>query len=75
MADFKADTDLIEKLKKGQSLAIQAFDKGRPMSFTLPLTGFAKAYDGPASDPTGLNVPKEGLQSHSDNHLDTPDGK
>ena len=75
MADYKADTDLIEKLKKGQSLAIQAFEKGKPISFTLPLTGFAKAYDGPASDPTGLN--KEGLpnelQSHSEDH--TPDGK
>ena len=51
MADYKADDDLIEKLKKGQSLAIQAFEKGRPINFTLPLTGFAKAYDGPASDP------------------------
>jgi invasion protein IalB len=51
MADYKADGDLIEKLKKGQSLAIQAFEKGRPINFTLPLTGFAKAYDGPASDP------------------------
>jgi invasion protein IalB len=51
MADYKADGDLIEKLKKGRILAIQAFEKGRPISFTLPLTGFAKAYDGPASDP------------------------
>ena len=51
MADYKADGDLIEKLKKGRSLAIQAFEKGRPINFTLPLTGFAKAYDGPASDP------------------------
>ena len=74
MADYKADTDLIEKLKKGQSLAIQAFEKGKPISFTLPLTGFAQAYDGPASDPTGLNQPQEGeLQSHSTDH--TPDGK
>jgi invasion protein IalB len=76
MADYKADADLIEKLKKGRSLAIQAFDKGKPISFTLPLTGFAKAYEGPASDPTGL---QEGLsnelQSHSEDHLDTPDGK
>jgi invasion protein IalB len=79
MADYKADADLIEKLKKGQSLAIQAFDKGRPISFTLPLTGFAKAYDGPASDPTGLNELKEGLsnelQSRSGDHLDKPGGK
>ena len=77
MADYKADTDLIEKLKNGRSLAIQAFEKGRPISFTLPLTGFAKAYDGPASDPTALNQRQEGLpnelQSHSEDH--TPDGK
>jgi invasion protein IalB len=55
MADYPADDDLIAKLKKGRSLAIQAFDKGRPIGFTLPLTDFAKAYDGPPSDPTGLN--------------------
>jgi invasion protein IalB len=67
MADYKADADLIGKLKAGRSLAIQAFDKGRPISFSLPLTGFAKAYDGPASDPAGLN----GLPGH----LDMPDGK
>ena len=77
MADYKADTDLIERLKNGRSLAIQAFEKGRPISFTLPLTGFAKAYDGPASDPTALNQRQEGLpnelQSHSEDH--TPDGK
>jgi len=42
---------LIEKLKKGQNLAIQAFDKGKPLNFILPLTGFAKAYEGPASAP------------------------
>jgi invasion protein IalB len=79
IADFKADADLIEKLKKGRSLAIQAFDRGRPTSFTLPLTGFAKAYDGPAGDPTSLNELREGLsnelQSRSDDHRDTPDGK
>jgi len=79
MADYKADADLIEKLKKGRTLAIQAFDKGKPISFTLPLTGFAKAYDGPPSDPTGLDDLQEGLpnepQSHSEDHPVTPDGK
>ena len=78
MADYKADTDLIEKLKKGWNLAIQAFEKGRPISFTLPLTGFAKAYDGPASDPTGLNQLQEGLRNELQSHSDedhTPNGK
>ncbi len=50
MADYKAGADLIEKLKQGRSLAVQAFDKGRPISFTLTLTGFAQAHDGPAGD-------------------------
>jgi invasion protein IalB len=71
MADYKADTDLIERLKNGRSLAIQAFEKGRPISFTLPLTGFAKAYEGAASDPTGLNQLQEGLPNelhHSEDH-------
>ena len=66
MADYKADADLIEKLRNAQSLAIQAFDRGKPVSFTLPLTGFAKAYDGPPGNPTILNE----LQ-----HLDAADGK
>ena len=51
IADYKAEGDLIEKLKKGRTLAIQALEKGRPINFTLPLAGFAKAYDGPPSDP------------------------
>jgi invasion protein IalB len=67
MADYKADADLIGKLKNGQSLAIQAFEKGKPINFTLPLTGFAKAHDGPPSDPTGVNELQDGLP--------TPDGK
>jgi len=79
MADFKADADLITKLKQGQSLAIQAFDKARPISFTLPLTGFAKAYDGPPSDPTGLDEQQRSLQNelqpHSENRLYTPRSK
>jgi len=78
MADYKADADLIEKLKVGRSLTIQAFERRRPISFTLPLAGFAKAYDGPASDPTGLNELPAGLPNelgHSEDHLDAPDGK
>ena len=79
MADYKADADLIAKLKKGRSLAIQAFDKARPISFTLPLTDFAKAYDGPPSDPTGLDERQRSLQNelqgHTEDRLDIPGGK
>jgi len=79
LADYKADDDLIAKLKKGRTLMIQAFDKGRPISFSLPLAEFAKAYDGPPSDPIGLNEQPGSLSnelpSHSEDHLDTPGGK
>lgn len=71
MADYKADADLIAKLKNGQTLAIQAFDKGKPISFTLPLADFAKAHDGPPSDPAGLDE----LQRQTGDHLDLPTGK
>jgi invasion protein IalB len=79
MADYQADADLIAKLKAGRTLAIQAFEKSRPISFTLPLTDFAKAYDGPPSDPTGLNEQQKSLQNelqpHSENRLYTPRSK
>jgi invasion protein IalB len=79
MADYKADADLIAKLKTGRTLAIQAFDKARPISFTLPLTDFAKAYDGPPSDPTSLDEQQRSLQNelqgHTEDQLDMPGGK
>jgi invasion protein IalB len=79
MADYQANADLIAKLKAGRTLAIQAFEKSRPISFTLPLTDFAKAYDGPPSDPTGLNEQQRSLQNelqpHSENRLYTPRGR
>jgi invasion protein IalB len=79
MADYQANTDLIAKLKAGRTLAIQAFEKSRPISFTLPLTDFAKAYDGPPSDAAGLNEQQRSLQNElqprSENRLYTPRGK
>jgi invasion protein IalB len=51
-ADYEANADLIAKMKKGQGLAIQAISStGQPISLTLPLSDFAKAYDGPPTDP------------------------
>ena len=76
MADYQDNAELIAKLKTGRTLAIQAFDKSRPISFTLPLTDFAKAYDGPPSDPTRLDEQQRSLQNelqpHSGDHLYTP---
>jgi invasion protein IalB len=79
MADFQADAELIAKLKAGRSLAVQAFDKSRPVSFSLPLTDFAKAYDGPPSDPAVLDEQQKSLQNdvqpHPADRLYTPRNK
>ena len=52
MADYEASGELIGKLKKGQSLVVQGVNsQGQAISLPLPLPDFAKAYDGPPTDP------------------------
>ena len=52
IADYDATADLIGKLKKGQVLTVQAIHmNSQAMSPQLPLTDFAKAFDGPPTDP------------------------
>jgi invasion protein IalB len=53
LADYDASGgDLIANMKKGHGLTIQAINStGQPISLTLPLSDFAKAYDGPPTDP------------------------
>jgi invasion protein IalB len=51
MADYEASNELITKMKTGQDLHVQGLNgSGQPISLTLPLADFAKAYDGPATD-------------------------
>jgi invasion protein IalB len=52
MADYEASGELIDKLKKGQGLVVQGINGGgQPVSLVLPLADFAKAYNGPPTDP------------------------
>ena len=52
MADYKADADLIEKLKKGRTLAIQAFEKeGRSASLCRSLGSRKRMMGLPAIPP------------------------
>jgi invasion protein IalB len=52
IADYEANADLIGKLKKAQTLTIQALHmNGQWMYPALDLKDFAKAYDGPPTDP------------------------
>ncbi|HEX9321767.1 MAG TPA: invasion associated locus B family protein [Xanthobacteraceae bacterium] len=63
MSDYDADLDMVGKLKKGQGLIVQAINAGgQPISLTLPLADFAKAYDGPPTDPKVLEEQQKKLQ-------------
>src|SRR5262249_13545380 len=57
MSDYPVTDDLIDKLKKGQAIRVQAINmQGTPIDLPMPLNDFAKAYDGP---PTDLKVFEE----------------
>ena len=71
MADYDASGDLIGKLKKGQGLVIQAINStGQPISLVLPLADFAKAYDGPPTDPKVFEEQQKKLQEELQRRAD-----
>jgi hypothetical protein len=51
ISDYEAKADMVDKLKKGQTLTIQAINPGGyQIAVNVPLLDFAKAYDGPPTD-------------------------
>ena len=64
MADYEATPELLGKLKKGQTLAIQAINIGNAaVSIPLPLgDGFQKANEGPPADPKLLEEQQKKLE-------------
>src|SRR5581483_8355494 len=71
MADYEANPDLIGKMKKGQGLVIQAINStGQPISLVLPLADFAKAYDGPPTDPKVFEEQQKKLQEELQRRAD-----
>jgi invasion protein IalB len=63
MADFEANADMVAKLKKGKALTLQAINmNGQPISLPLPLVDFAKANDGPPTDPKVFEEQQRKLQ-------------
>ncbi|MBR1220167.1 invasion associated locus B family protein [Bradyrhizobium sp. U87765 SZCCT0131] len=68
MSDYEATPEMIANLKKGQNLIVQAINSnGAPLTLPLPLqeTGgasFAKAYDGPPTDPKVFEENQKKLQ-------------
>jgi invasion protein IalB len=64
MSDYEATPEMIANLKKGQNLIVQAINSnGAPLTLPLPLAGeFAKAYDGPPTDPKQFEENQKKLQ-------------
>lgn len=62
-SEYKADADTVTKLKKGKSLIVQAYNVyNQVISLPMPLTDFAKAYDGAPVDPKALEEQQRKLQ-------------
>lgn len=63
IAHLETGADIIQKLKKGQNLYVQAYNMAQSvMTLSLPLGDFAKAYDGPPTDPKELEEKNKKLQ-------------
>jgi invasion protein IalB len=71
MADYEANPDMISKMKSGQGLVVQAINStGQPISLVLPLSDFAKAYDGPPTDPKVFEEQQKKLQEELQRRAD-----
>jgi len=63
MSDYDVNADTVAQMKKGHMLTVQAINmQGTAISLPLPLTDFAKAYDGPATDPKVFEAQQQKLQ-------------
>jgi invasion protein IalB len=63
MSDYDVTPELLASLKKGQNLVIQAINSNsQPITLPLPLSDFAKAYDGPPTDPKVFEETQKKLQ-------------
>ena len=71
MADYEANADMIGKMKKGQGLVVQAINAtGQPISLVMPLADFAKAYEGPPTDPKVFEEQQRKLQEELQRRAD-----
>jgi invasion protein IalB len=68
MSDYEVTPEMLVNMKKGQNLVVQAINaNGAPLTLPLPLqetggSGFAKAYDGPPTDPKVFEENQKKLQ-------------
>jgi invasion protein IalB len=70
MAQHEITEDFVNKLKSGQTLQIQAInDQKQTVSYLLPLADFAKAHDGPPTDPKVLEEQRKESQKKMQDEL------
>ena len=63
IADYEANAELVGRMKKSQILTVQAIHmNGQAMSPQLDMKDFAKAYDGPPTDPKEFEKQQQKLQ-------------
>ena len=62
MSDYEVTPEMLANLKKGQNLVVQAINANGAVTLPLPLAEFAKAYDGPPTDPKQFEETQKKLQ-------------
>jgi invasion protein IalB len=63
MADFEVNAGFVGQLKTGKTLWLQTINLGgQPANYPMPLAEFAKANEGPASDPKVLEAQQQKLE-------------
>ncbi len=71
MSDYEVTPELLANMKKGQNLVVQAINSnGAPLTLPLPLGEFAKAYDGPPTDPKVFEETQKKLQEELQKRAD-----
>jgi invasion protein IalB len=63
MSDYAVSDEMLGKMKKGKMITVQAINmQGTPISLPMPLNDFAKALEGPATDPKVFEAQQKKLQ-------------
>ena len=71
MADYQATPEVINQLKKGQSLWVQGFGVGGQfINLPLPLENFGKTLDGPPTDPKIIEEQQKKMQEELQRRAD-----
>jgi invasion protein IalB len=71
MSDYDVTPELLANMKKGQNLVVQAINSnGAALTLPLPLGEFAKAYDGPPTDPKVFEETQKKLQEELQKRAD-----